>query len=366
MVSRSPSIEKNTILALRKKETKSRIFEIDFARGFAVLLMVLYHLTYDLSDIYSFFRPINPTGFVTPGYVTSMIQLGRLFWWYWLPPYSPLQIIFSSLFMFLCGISCTFSRSNYKRGIELLYVGIFMTIFLDCIDVWMGFNIHIWFGIIQSLAISIIIYSIFDHFFPSAYDSLILTCLFALLYAFNFPLWITLIIFLVGVLALVVKKMIKQKKHLHEVEERSRAINFTFLSIFIVSLVVFFIIFLATTLNWPGFVHFTFLNAYTIEKDVLTPQQFAQNFWMMLLGRVEGGDDYFSPILTSMLVFAGATIGKTIYKKRQSIFKSTGSHKWATPITWAGRHTLEIYILHQPLSILFLYFLLAPAGYTFA
>lgn len=299
-------------LPARQKKEKKRIPEIDFMRGFDIVLMVLYHLALDFSMLVTtdkvngsagIFKPINPVGFVAPAWIEAVEKLGQNVWWIYIrPDISPLQIIFSSLFMFLCGVSCTFSRSNYKRGIELLFLGITMSVALDAFSVQTAFSIHIYLGIIQSLAIAIIIYAIFDRVNQSIQFDVGMALLFSLIYCASFGFdW-------------------------------------------------------NNNLTWATIPSITNGSTIAFFKDLPS----------FLLGYKAIGDDYFSPILTTMLVFIGAAFGKTFYKERKSLLPSIVPTKWMKPINWLGRHSLEAYILHQPVLYLLLWIILLPFGYTLA
>jgi uncharacterized membrane protein len=62
--------------------------------------------------------------------------------------------------------------------------------------------------------------------------------------------------------------------------------------------------------------------------------------------------DYF-PLLPWFGVFlGGAALGKWLYKERKSLIKKTMP---GGPFNLAGRHTLLIYIVHQPIFLGILY-----------
>lgn len=291
-------------------KSKPRVFEIDFLRGFAILLMVLCHLCYDFMTIPSMFTaPASGE----PGWVRAVVSFGnKIFPTIVSGDLYSLEFFFSGMFMFLSGVSCSFSKSNPKRSIKLAFVAALMSVMLDGVTILSNgaFTIHIWIGILQSLSISMIVYSLVDHFFPS--------------------FWVDY------------------------------------------ALGIFFTIILGITLyvsNGP--VHWKDLTNSIWNMDTLCTNGSCNKYseWFLCIfkiffGLARAGDDYFSPFMTLALMFLGATVGKTLYKDRKSLISDKMPKKWATPIIWMGRHSLEIYILHQPALYLAILLMLMPSGYT--
>jgi len=82
---------------------------IDFLRGLAIILMVGYHLLYDLGD---FVRLRKFLGFSTD--LSS-------------PAWLVAQNFFAGLFVVLSGISSTFSRNNLRRFVKFGVVALLIT-----------------------------------------------------------------------------------------------------------------------------------------------------------------------------------------------------------------------------------------------
>jgi len=116
-----------------KIPTTKRICVLDELRGVAVIAMVLYHTVYSMAFVFNlpFSYPIM-----------KAVQ-----------PYQPIIPI---VFITLCGISCSFSRNNLKRGIILLGISITVTLVTALILP----SQLIVFGILHFLSIAIIIYAV--------------------------------------------------------------------------------------------------------------------------------------------------------------------------------------------------------------
>lgn len=141
---------------------KNRIHFIDEVRGFAVLCMIIYHGFYLFGTFFE--------------YETAM----KLFEFF-----MPVQPVFAGAFIFICGISCTFSKSNIKRGLIILAIALGMTLVTTVIMPAMSFTgCEIYFGILHFLAVSILLYSILSKsLFKTMPFVGIIVC--AVLYAFT-------------------------------------------------------------------------------------------------------------------------------------------------------------------------------------
>ena len=113
-----------------KQKNKNRIWELDFLKGIALLIMIYFHVIFDLKEYYSF----------NISYSSGLnFYLGR----------------FSAiLFMVLSGVSSTLSKNNLRRGVKLLLLSLFLTI----VTTISGPEYSIKFGILHLLGVSIIIY----------------------------------------------------------------------------------------------------------------------------------------------------------------------------------------------------------------
>ncbi len=141
---------------------KNRIHLLDEIRGLAVFCMIFYHAFYITGSTFG---------------ISKGNELFEFF--------EPVQPIFAGIFIFICGISCTLSRSNLKRGLILLGIALGMTFVTAFIMPKFGFTeCEIYFGILHFLSVSILIYSPLSKKLGNASVFVgILVC--AVLYAFT-------------------------------------------------------------------------------------------------------------------------------------------------------------------------------------
>ena len=239
-----------------KTDRAQRIWEIDFLRGLAIILMVGYHLLFDLGE----FRGVKTfLGFST--------NLSTIAW-------TMAHFFFATLFVVLSGTSGTLSRNNVRRGLRLLAVSLAVTAATYVFDP----SSTVFFGILQCLAFSMLIYgAAFVKTRPAACAA-----------------WGALVIGL-GVAAPVLRRALE--------------------------------------------VRFDWLMPFGIHSPAFS------------------SFDYF-PLLPWFGVFlAGAALGKSVYASKRSLIP------WRLPVTFvniAGRHSLLIYIVHQPVIMGVLYLLGPP------
>jgi uncharacterized membrane protein len=148
---------------------KKRFWEIDFLRGLAIIMMIIFHLLWDLNHFYN-------TGIV----------LLKGFW-------GIFQIITASLFLFLVGVSITISKIQknarfdkyLKSGLKIVLFGLMITGVTKLVFP----NNFVIFGVLHLIGISIIISYFFRKF---KYLNLILGLVFIIVgvtikkYALNF------------------------------------------------------------------------------------------------------------------------------------------------------------------------------------
>jgi uncharacterized membrane protein len=118
---------------MKKTDLNNRVWELDFFRGIALLLMITFHIVFDLHDIYNLPIYYNHGFFYYVGKVSVI------------------------LFMLIAGVSSSFSRNNVKRGIKILAIAMGITIVTKLYDP----GLIVMFGVLHFFGVSMILYPIF-------------------------------------------------------------------------------------------------------------------------------------------------------------------------------------------------------------
>lgn len=117
---------------------KKRIHLLDEIRGLAVFCMVIYHAFFILGELF------------------EVEIANRLFDFF-----VPVEPFFACLFIGVCGLSCSLSRSNLKRGIKIAAAAAAFTLVTVFILPAFGVTgLEIYFGILHFLGFCVILYSL--------------------------------------------------------------------------------------------------------------------------------------------------------------------------------------------------------------
>jgi uncharacterized membrane protein len=130
---------------------KERIWEIDFLRGMLILLMIFMHLMYDLESYYG----------INVNYDGGILNIVR--------------IIFAPFFIIVSGISTSFSRSSFKRGLIVFAIAMGLTVVTYIID----HEMFIVFGILHFMGVWMMISPLLKKL--STLWLLVLSAIFALI-----------------------------------------------------------------------------------------------------------------------------------------------------------------------------------------
>ena len=139
----------------RKDIFLKRIHEIDFARGFLILLVVIDHLMFNIKSYFIvWFGESNGLYQFADFYLNSTAR-------------DIIQPICLMLFCFISGISCVFSRNNLKRGLMTTGVALLLTLVTRVTQLIVNSNggnidIAIDLNIIGVLGLSMITYALIE------------------------------------------------------------------------------------------------------------------------------------------------------------------------------------------------------------
>lgn len=116
-----------------------RIPELDFLRGLAIVLMMGHHTIYDLRHIFGL----------------NILAFQDTVWFMdWIRP------VILLLFLTVSGVSSTFSRDNFKRGLRLLAFAISFSLAMELVSYFGQMEMHVYFNVFHLLALGILFYSL--------------------------------------------------------------------------------------------------------------------------------------------------------------------------------------------------------------
>ena len=346
----------------QEKSKKNRIWELDFIRGLTILGMVVDHGIYDLINLRGFFYNYD---MIDLDWVNRM-DIALIHWYN-----NGRQYFhnFAILFFLICGISSTFSKNNWKHALKIL---------------------------LSSLVLMIASYSIYHISF--AFDqvgAIDFRLLFGTLYALGMGALFVSLIPQIFIWFGQWKEFIKEKSSLRRGENYTKKkvkeptwTKWVYLGVG-AGLILFWIIYTYTAIypnssagyvrNFSDFWYWWIRKydsaAYLRYVDLYSPQRasnwFAQifglnfnDFLLCAIGLKGVGSDFFSLIPWVGWTLIGAFLGKTIYKKKESLLPKLNG-KWNKPFTWVGINSLWVYIFHQPLLIVLISIVFCPMGYRF-
>lgn len=265
-----------------KKEKEKRIWELDFLRGFAIILMVWDHLMYDVKSLRAWLTNYFT---VENEFVESAVKFAVDYWNSDLRRYG--HWVFVDVFLLVSGISFTFSRSNLKRSLKFAIAAALLSLVTWIVEKTSGLNIFIIFGIIHMFAL----------------------CTF---------------------LTYVLRKIWNNN--------------------YFILIVGFASIFYGVFFEW-------------YKVGYLSELTFS-NFWMVVVGLKGYGADFFGVFPQLGFILVGTVIGDVFYKNKTSLLPHLDGN-WHLPITWSGKNSFPIFLVHQPLIFLIIYLICIALGYTF-
>ncbi|MBO4473257.1 MAG: DUF1624 domain-containing protein [Clostridia bacterium] len=137
-----------------ERGSSRRIWELDFLRGFTIILMVIDHFMFDLAYLFS------PDWIKQGGAAEAVARFAKMWWDHgksWVgETRDVVQVIALCIFFGLCGGSTIFSRDNLTRAMKtflaaaVITLGTYLASVLDIID---SYDI-ITFGVLHMLSIA--------------------------------------------------------------------------------------------------------------------------------------------------------------------------------------------------------------------
>ncbi|PKL00766.1 MAG: hypothetical protein CVV56_04675 [Tenericutes bacterium HGW-Tenericutes-1] len=149
-----------------------RIWELDFLRGFSIIMMVWDHLMYDLKSLPYWFSNYHQ---VNNPIIENWVEFAQSYWSSTLREYG--HWVFVAIFLLVSGISFTFSRSNLSRGLKLLLVAVIISVITMTLESVTGLAIGIFFGIIHMFAVG----TLFIYYLRKLWDNNIFILLIGLI-----------------------------------------------------------------------------------------------------------------------------------------------------------------------------------------
>lgn len=291
-------------LSAKVLSAKKRIWEIDFLRGFCVLLMVFDHIQYDFGDLFGGRGGLWANSAAYAGstlericqnavkYLNSSLR----------EAVHPIVIF---LFVFLSGISSGFARSNLGRGAKLAVVAALLTAATAILNTIISGTI-IRFGVLHMLSAAMLLY---------------------------------------GGAEWLLKKLIEERDN-----ETSKEIYKT-LSIMILAAIGLLLILLGSKYNNEIPYKGTDIGAWFF---------YSRDFH-------KTSADYFPILPYAGYMFLGAVFGKIFYSAKKGFLpeKLNGKfNKYTAPVTFTGKNAIWFYIAHQPVvfGLIYLIGLLAGMG----
>lgn len=296
--------EASTIKPKKVSPFEKRIHELDFARGILIALVLMDHIFNLLS------------GFGQQWTGDTGIFAGGFFEWYWFggqfggyaTPRTYVYPIALMGFCFVSGISCAFSKNNWKRAIETIAVWLIMALGSNILQIlsikfdW-GLQIAIDFNIIGVLGISMLIYCLIQN---RSNRIFIVMIVFALLMTFYF-----------------IPSLKWQLMYGKDYE-------------------------IITSKMYPGY-YMPVPGKYFVEnrmgRDYFSPKEYFPLFWLPQKYPGYKSGDYMPLFPYFGFFFAGVLFSRYFYKEKKSLVKR---HNFERPICFIGRHTLIIYLGHIP------------------
>lgn len=335
----------------KKIKNGNRIWEIDFLRGVAICGMMFDHFMYDFTDIFIqiFQRPF--AGWLGRAYDFTCA--------YWENDFRIFVRLFGvALFVFLCGVSTRFSKSNIKRSLELVGVGAAISLAsIGVAELLNDDSFYILFSTIFMIGFCLLCYSVLE-------------LIFKLLFKKKGWKWVCLAL---GVAGTIFWTYLSCKNFLSH--ENTRELMYR--RLFYIYNDNAYDMMIQKGVPWRYWDGWTYGTYKSIEKEF---------FKDIFLGLKGFGADWLGFFPYINYIFLGAFVGETVYKSKKSIIHFFYSkedtslrgieyarsnqgklnaklNRILAGVIVPGRHTLFVYVFHQPIFILIMSLIIMATGY---
>ncbi len=128
-----------------RRTSKGRIFELDFLRGLALVMMCLDHLAYDLYCLPYWFPLSDHPLLETLGAFGESVAFSS---WRLV-----LHYLFAPLFLLLAGVGSALSRRPLRRCLQIAGAAVAITLATVLMDLWFDAGATIVFGVLSAMAV---------------------------------------------------------------------------------------------------------------------------------------------------------------------------------------------------------------------
>ena len=129
-----------------------RVWEVDFLRGFCMLFVIWDHLMFDFAFLFSFSTPLG----------MAIKSFAREYWTSGIR--TATHDYFVGAFVVTSGLSCIFSRNDFKKSLKILGAGLIITIVTNALAGEMGRGTIINFGVLHMLGMCGLIWAVLKSF----------------------------------------------------------------------------------------------------------------------------------------------------------------------------------------------------------
>ena len=292
---------------------KERIWEIDFLRSIPIIIVVLYHACFDVYLLKSMMINLSDFAINHPNANNFFLFCENLF-------FDPLILsvfvpMFGGIFLFICGVSSSLSSNNLKRGLLLDLAAIVFSIATYVASIILKSDDFIFFGILHQMGFSITIYALIEMFVRKVMKKKDVS--------FITPLIIGIIFTTIGTMYIVGFKI---NNHLNK---------------------------------WP----IEYINDSYKFNDVLKNDPYA--YLKIILGMKGSINDWWPILPYTGIIYIGIAVGKLLYAKNKKSLVPKLYFKGLKPLCFLGRHTIWVYLIHQPVIIIVLFIILSCMGGKF-